>query len=87
MNPGDEFDIAHDESDSGHQELYIVVSGRAGFRIGDEEVEAGPGDVVAVPDPRERRDYWPLEAGTRIVCIGAGPGAEHEYGEWITQEG
>jgi quercetin dioxygenase-like cupin family protein len=87
MDPGDEMDIEHDEADSGHQELYVVVSGRAGFRLGDEEVEAGPGDVVAVPDPSETRDYWALEEGTRIVCIGAGPGAEHEYGEWITKQG
>ena len=76
-----------DKADSGHQELYVVVSGRAGFPLGDEVVEAGPGDVVAVPDPGERRDYWALQEGTRIVCIGAGPGAEHDYGEWITKQG
>ena len=85
MDPGDEMDIEHDEAESGHQELYVVVSGRAGFRLGDEQVEAGPGDVVAVPDPSETRDYWPLEEGTRIVCIG--PGAEHDFGEWITKQG
>ena len=47
------------------------------------EVEAGPGDVVAVADPAETRSYRALEPGTRIVCFGAGPGAEHAYGEWI----
>lgn len=52
MDAGDDFDIEHDESDCGHQEAYVVVSGRAGFRVGDDEFEAGPGDVVAVPDPR-----------------------------------
>ena len=79
-------DIEHDESDSGHQEVYVVVSGRAAFRLGDEEVEAGPGDVVAVPDPAETRDYRAIEPGTRIVCLGAAPGAEHPYGEWIGRE-
>ncbi len=83
MEPGEAFDIEHDESESHHQEAYVVVSGRAGFRIGDQQLEAGPGDVVAVADPAERRDYWALEPGTRIVCVGAGPGAEHPYGEWI----
>lgn len=86
MDPGEEADIEHDEADAGHQEAYVVVTGRAGFRLGDEEVEAGPGDIVAVPDPREVRDYWALEPGTRIVCLGAGPGAEHPYGRWIADE-
>jgi quercetin dioxygenase-like cupin family protein len=86
MDPGDDFDIEHDEADCGHQEAYVVISGRAGFRIGGEELEAGPGDVVAVPDPTETRDYWAVEPGTRIICLGAGPGAEHPYGRWISEE-
>ena len=86
MDPGDDFDIEHDEADCGHQEAYVVVSGRAGFRIGGEELEAGLGDVVAVPDPTETRDYWAVEPGTRIICLGAGPGGEHPYGRWISEE-
>lgn len=86
LDPGDDADIEHDEADCGHQEVYVVVSGRAAFRLGDRQVEAGPGDVVAVPDPAETRDYWALEPGTRIVCVGAGPGAEHDFGAWITRE-
>ena len=86
MDPGDDFDIEHDEADAAHQEVYVVVSGRAGFRVGDEEFEAGPGDVVAVPDPVETRNYWAVEPGTRIVCLGAGPGAEHPFGEWIARK-
>jgi mannose-6-phosphate isomerase-like protein (cupin superfamily) len=83
MDPGEELDIEHDETESGHQEVYVVVTGRAAFRLGDAEVEAGPGDVVAVADPTETRSYRALEPGTRIVCFGAGPGAEHAFGEWI----
>jgi mannose-6-phosphate isomerase-like protein (cupin superfamily) len=83
LDPGEDADIEHDELEAGHQEVYVVVAGRAAFRLGEEEVEAGPGDVVAVPDPGETRDFRALEPGTRIVCFGAGPGAEHPYGEWI----
>jgi quercetin dioxygenase-like cupin family protein len=85
-DPGEELDIEHDEADSGHQEVYVVVAGRAGFRLGDREVEAGPGDVVAVPDPAERRSFWALEPETRIVCLGAGPGAEEPFGAWIARQ-
>ena len=85
IEPGEEIDIEHDETASKHQEVYVVVAGRARFRLGAEEVDAAPGDIVAVPDPAETRDYWALEPGTRIVCFGAGPGAEHPYGEWIAE--
>jgi uncharacterized cupin superfamily protein len=86
MEPGDGADMTHDEAGCGHQEMYVVVAGRARFRLGDEEVEAGPGDVVAVPDPAETRNYGAVEPGTRIVCVGAAPGQDHPYGEWISRE-
>jgi mannose-6-phosphate isomerase-like protein (cupin superfamily) len=36
-------------------ECWYVLDGRLGFRVGDEEVEAGPGDAVFVPAvPRTR---------------------------------
>jgi mannose-6-phosphate isomerase-like protein (cupin superfamily) len=85
LDPGEEIDIEHDETSSRHQEVYVVVTGRAVFSVGTEEVQAGPGDVVAVADPGERRSYRALEPGTRIVCFGAGPGAEHPYGDWIAE--
>lgn len=86
IEPGEDIDIEHDEVDAQHQEVYVVVAGRAAFRLGSEEFEAGPGDIVAVPDPAELRNYWALEPGTRIICFGAGPGAEHPYGEWINEQ-
>jgi uncharacterized cupin superfamily protein len=85
-DPGEDFDIAHDESETGHQEAYVVVSGRAAFTIGDDRIEAGPGTVVSAPDPAANRAYEALEPGTRIVCIGAAPGAAQPYGEWIDED-
>jgi hypothetical protein len=41
--------------------------------------------AIAAGDPAETRDHRALEPGTRIVCFGAGPGAEHDYGAWITE--
>ena len=51
MEPGEEADITHDESESGHQEIYVVVAGRLAFTLGDEELVLEPGQVVAAPDP------------------------------------
>ena len=53
----------------------MVVSGRARFTIGDEQIEAGPGTVVAAVDPAATRNYEALEPGTRIVCAAPPPGA------------
>jgi uncharacterized cupin superfamily protein len=83
-DPGEAFDIRHDETESGHQEVYVVVSGRAEFTLDDDTVEAGPGQIVAVPDPASVRQYRALEPDTRIVCVGAAPGDAHPYGDWIT---
>ena len=83
-DPGEDFDIAHDETETGQQEAYIVVTGRAAFTVGDERIEAGPGTVVAAPDPAVTRGYEALEPGTRIVCVGATPAADKQpFGEWI----
>jgi len=80
--PGEDIGIEHDESETGQQEAYIVVSGRAVFTVGGERVEAGPGTVVAAPDPAATRGFEALEPNTRIVCVGAAPAAEAQpYGE------
>jgi uncharacterized cupin superfamily protein len=87
-DPGEEFNIEHTEVDSGQQEAYVVVSGRARFTIGDVEINAGPGTVVSAPDPSAPRTYEALEPNTRIVCIGAAPtGGPTDFGEWITEAG
>jgi mannose-6-phosphate isomerase-like protein (cupin superfamily) len=84
--PGEDIGIEHDESETGQQEAYIVVSGRAAFTVGEERIEAGPGTVVAAPDPAATRGFEALEPNTRIVCVGAAPAAEAQpYGEWIAE--
>jgi quercetin dioxygenase-like cupin family protein len=32
-----------------HEQMCVIVEGRVRFRIGDEETEAGPGDVLHIP--------------------------------------
>lgn len=84
-DPGEEFDIVHDEAETGQQEAYVVVAGRAQFTIGDEVTEAGPGEVVSAPRPADVRSYRALEPGTRIVCVGGVPVEGAAFGDWIAE--
>jgi uncharacterized cupin superfamily protein len=83
-DPGEAIDTEHDESESGQQEAYIVVAGRAEFTVGSDVTEAGPGTVIAVPDTSVTRSFRALEPGTRVVCVGAVPVADApDFGAWI----
>ena len=85
-DPAETIDTEHDETESGQQEAYIVVAGRAEFRVGSDVTEAGPGTVIAVPDTAVTRSFRALEPGTRVVCVGAAPAADApEYGSWIAE--
>ena len=44
----------HDESDSGQEELYVVLDGHATFEVDGETFDAPPGTYVSVP-PGSRR--------------------------------
>lgn len=87
LDPGEEAETGHDEGETGQQEVYVVVSGRASFRVGDEEVDAPAGTVVAAPDPATHRSFSAVEPGTRVVCFGAPAdgGAGQSYGAWIAE--
>ena len=45
---------AHDEKPTGHEELYLVLAGRARFTVGDETFDADTGTIVFVSDPDVR---------------------------------
>jgi tetratricopeptide (TPR) repeat protein len=75
---------AHDEKPSGHEELYLVVSGRATFTIDGQDVEAPAGTIVFVPDPEATRGALAAEAETTVMSVGAKPGEAFEPGAWET---
>ena len=54
----------------GQEELYVVVSGRARFAIGDETIDAGHGTCVLVADPNLRRGAVALEDETAVRAVG-----------------
>jgi tetratricopeptide (TPR) repeat protein len=72
----------HDELASGHEELYLVVAGRATFTVDGEELDATPGTVVFVRDPASKRMAVAAEAGTTVVVVGAKPGEAYRPLSW-----
>ena len=75
----------HDESDIGHQELYLVLRGRAEFTLDGERVDAPAGTFVFLHDPATRRKAVAVEADTAVVAFGAKPGEPFSPSEWETR--
>ena len=80
--PGEEAINDHDELPSGHQELYLVVTGRATFTVDGEEVDAPAGTIVFVGDPASRRKAVPSEEDTVVLAVGAKPGEAYTVRGW-----
>ena len=72
----------HDETRSGHEELYVVLAGRATFTVAGETLEAVPGTVVFVRDPATKRTAVADEAGTTILSVGGAPGEAYRLRAW-----
>jgi quercetin dioxygenase-like cupin family protein len=69
------------EEDSGNEELYVVVSGRAAFTVGEEEAEAAAGTLVFVP-AEVFRTAVAAEDGTIVLVVGATVGEPYYGGGW-----
>jgi uncharacterized cupin superfamily protein len=72
----------HDE-DSDHEELYVVVRGRATFTVGDETSDLPAGALVFVP-PGVMRTAVAAEDGTIVFVVGASVGEPFRAGGWDT---
>jgi tetratricopeptide (TPR) repeat protein len=81
-NAGDLVVEEHTEEALGHEEVYVVLAGRATFTLDGEEFDAPVGTVVHLSDPRVRRVARAAEDGTRVLAVGAKPGAAYEPSPW-----
>ena len=72
----------HDEVPTGHEELYVVVSGRARFTVAGEELDAPAGTIVFVRDPATKRAAVAAEDGTTILTAGGKPGEAYSIQSW-----
>ena len=70
----------HREED-GHEELYVVVAGRAMFMVDGEEHDAPAGTLVHCP-PSTLRGAVAAEPGTTVLGIGAKPGEVFQPSGW-----
>lgn len=79
---GDQLIPPHEE-DSGNEELYVVLRGRAKFTVGDETAEAPHGTLVFVP-PQVFRTAVAEEDGTIVLAAGGTVGEPFAGGNWDT---
>ncbi|MDP9308369.1 MAG: tetratricopeptide repeat protein [Actinomycetota bacterium] len=70
----------HSERDN-HQEMYVVLRGRATFTLGDDEVDAPAGTIVFL-QPDTKRGAIAAEDGTAVLAVGAKPGVVFEASLW-----
>jgi mannose-6-phosphate isomerase-like protein (cupin superfamily) len=79
---GDEIVEEHTEATYGHEEMYVVLRGRATFTLDGEEVDAPAGTIVHLPDPSVRRSAVAREEGTAVLAVGAKPGEAFQPSGW-----
>lgn len=75
----------HDETGAGaghHEELYVVVTGRATFTVDGETFDAPVGTLVFLDDPKERRAARAVEDGTTVLAIGGVRGEPFRISPW-----
>jgi tetratricopeptide (TPR) repeat protein len=73
--------VEEHREEGGHEELYVVVSGRATFMVDGEEHDAPAGTLVHCP-PGTPRGAVAAEAGTTVLGIGAKPGEIFKPSGW-----
>lgn len=65
----------------GHEEMYVVLRGRARFTLGDDEVDAPAGTIVYAR-PGTKRGAIAAEDDTAVLAVGAKPGEVFEPSPW-----
>ncbi|HJR95073.1 MAG TPA: tetratricopeptide repeat protein [Gaiellaceae bacterium] len=81
-NPGDDVVEEHTESALRHEEVYVVLTGRATFTLGDETLDAPAGTIVFIRDPEVRRHARAEEPGTSVLAVGGPRDAAYEPSPW-----
>jgi mannose-6-phosphate isomerase-like protein (cupin superfamily) len=81
-NAGDDVVEKHSESRLQHEEVYVVISGRATFTLADESFAAPAGTVVFIRDPAVQRHARAEEPGTAVLAVGGKLGEAYAPSAW-----
>ncbi len=79
---GDDVVEEHEETTLGHEEIYLVLSGRTTFTLDDETLDAPAGTIVFIRDPAVVRHARAEEDGTQVLAVGGPRGAAYEPSPW-----
>lgn len=79
---GDDVVEEHTESTLRHEEVYVVLTGRATFTLGDDTLDAPAGSVVFIRDPEMKRHARAEEDGTQVLAIGGPRGEGYTPSAW-----
>lgn len=79
---GDRVLESHTEAKLRHEEVYVVLAGRATFDLDGEALDAPAGTVVAVHDPDVRRGAVAAEGGTAVLVVGGRRGEAYTPSAW-----
>jgi hypothetical protein len=85
VRAGQEVVEGHRESEGGrgHEEVYVVLRGRASFELDGQELDAPAGTFVLVSDPAVYRRAVATEPGTAMLALGGPPTFQPSASEWI----
>jgi len=84
-SPGSHVVEEHDELSGGaggHEELYVVLRGRATFTVDGERTDAPAGSLVFIRDPHLKRSAIAEQEGTLVLAIGGDAGRPFEVSAW-----
>jgi tetratricopeptide (TPR) repeat protein len=73
--------VEEHREDGGHEELYVVISGRARFVLDGDPHDAPAGTLVHC-SPGTLREAFAQEPGTTVLGIGAKPGEVFQPSGW-----
>ena len=79
---GDEVVEEHTEESLGHEEIYVVLQGRATFTLDGERLDAPAGTVVFVRDPKVKRHARAAEPDTSVLAVGGPRDTAYEPSPW-----
>ena len=81
-NAGDDVVEEHTEAMLSHEEVYVVLSGRATFTIADETLDAPAGTIVFISDPALTRHARAEQPQTAVLAVGGPRGQVYEPPAW-----